>query len=55
MDEHSESIEYQWSAGDLMAIKRTQLGPGLKNEMKYLGPYKVAKTAMKLEWFWIVK
>jgi len=29
--------------GDLVAIKRTQLGPGLKFRDKFLGPYKVIK------------
>lgn len=29
---------------DLVAIKRTQIGPGLKLKQKYLGPYKVTKV-----------
>jgi len=29
--------------GDLIAIKRIQLGPGLKFRDKFLGPYKVIK------------
>ncbi|GFW59161.1 retrovirus-related Pol polyprotein from transposon 17.6 [Trichonephila clavipes] len=29
---------------DLVAIKRTQFGPGLKLKQKYLGPYKVTKV-----------
>lgn len=29
---------------DLVAIKRTQLGPGLKLKPKYLGPYKITKV-----------
>lgn len=36
-----ESIKY--AEGDLVAIKRTQFGPGLKLKPKYLGPYKVVK------------
>ncbi|KFM67286.1 hypothetical protein X975_19101, partial [Stegodyphus mimosarum] len=28
---------------DLVAIKRTQFGPGLKLKQKFLGPYKVTK------------
>lgn len=30
--------------GELVAIKRTQFGPGLKIKAKFLGPYKVTKT-----------
>lgn len=30
--------------GDLVAIKRTQQGPGLKLAHKYLGPYEIIKT-----------
>ncbi|GFY29855.1 transposon Ty3-I Gag-Pol polyprotein [Trichonephila clavipes] len=29
---------------DLVSIKRTQFGPGLKLKQKYLGPYKVTKV-----------
>ena len=29
--------------GDLVAIKRTQVGPGLKLAPKYLGPYQVTR------------
>ena len=29
---------------DLVAVKRTQFGPGLKLKQKYLGPYKVTKV-----------
>ncbi|KAK2574722.1 hypothetical protein KPH14_013009, partial [Odynerus spinipes] len=29
---------------DLVAIRRTQLGPGLKLAAKYLGPYRIAKA-----------
>lgn len=37
-----ESNKYQ--EGDVVAIKRTQFGPGLKLKPKYLGPYKVTKV-----------
>ena len=37
-----ESNEY--SEGDLVAIKRTQFGPGFKLKPKYLGPYQVSKV-----------
>jgi len=30
--------------GDLVAIKRTQLGPGRKLRAKYLGPYRIEKV-----------
>lgn len=30
--------------GNLVAIRRTQLGPGLKLQKKFLGPYRVTKT-----------
>ena len=33
----------KYKVGDLVAIKRTQLGPGLKLAIKFLGPYKVMK------------
>lgn len=33
----------KYKIGDLVAIKRTQLGPGLKLMPKYLGPYKVIR------------
>ncbi|KAK2577601.1 hypothetical protein KPH14_012831 [Odynerus spinipes] len=29
---------------ELVAVKRTQLGPGLKLSAKYLGPYRIAKV-----------
>lgn len=32
-----------YQIGDLVAIKRTQFGPGLKLHRKYLGPYEVVK------------
>jgi len=32
----------QYQLGDLVAIKRTQFGPGSKIKSKYLGPYKVS-------------
>lgn len=31
-----------YEIGDLVAVKRTQFGPGLKLFPKYLGPYKVS-------------
>lgn len=34
---------FEYMEGDLVAIKRTQFGPGLKLKPKYLGPYKVTK------------
>lgn len=33
----------KYQVGDLVAIKRTQQGPGLKLKSKFLGPYKVTK------------
>lgn len=35
---------FRYREGDLVAIKRTQQGPGLKLTHKYLGPYEVAKA-----------
>ena len=32
-----------YKEGDLVAIKRTQFGPGLKINKKYLGPYKITQ------------
>lgn len=40
-----ESFKYE--EGDLVAIKRTQFGPGLKLKPKYLGPYRVVKVKRK--------
>lgn len=34
----------KYSEDDLVAIKRTQLGPGLKLANKYLGPYSIVKA-----------
>ncbi|GFV19708.1 transposable element Tcb1 transposase [Trichonephila clavipes] len=34
---------HKYQLHDLVAIKRTQFGPGLKLKQKYLGPYKVTK------------
>ena len=34
----------QYLRGDLVAIKRTQFGPGLKFGGKFLGPYRVLRT-----------
>lgn len=39
---HKESTKYQ--AGDLVAIMRTQFGPGLKLRAKFQGPYKVTRV-----------
>lgn len=42
-DKHrKDSRKYQ--EGELVAIKRTQFGPGLKLKPKYLRPYQVTKT-----------
>ncbi|GFT71625.1 transposon Ty3-I Gag-Pol polyprotein [Trichonephila clavipes] len=35
---------HKYKLHDLVAIKRTQFGPGLKLKQKYLGPYKVTKV-----------
>ncbi|KAL0810270.1 hypothetical protein ABMA28_011711 [Loxostege sticticalis] len=37
-----ESRKYE--EGELVAIKRTQFGPGLKLKPKYLGPYRIVKV-----------
>lgn len=37
-----ESMKY--NEGDLVAIKRTQFGTGMKLKAKYLGPYQVVKV-----------
>lgn len=34
----------KYTKGDLVAIKRTQFGPGLKLKAKFLGPYKVTNV-----------
>jgi len=34
----------RYEVGDLVAIKRTQLGPGLKLKIKFLGPYKITEV-----------
>ncbi|KAK9719777.1 hypothetical protein QE152_g22428 [Popillia japonica] len=34
----------RYKVGDLLAIKRTQQGPGLKLRAQYLGPYQVTKV-----------
>lgn len=49
---HKESIKYQ--AGDLVAIKRTQFGPGLKLCAKFRGPYKVTRV-MRNDWYSVAK
>jgi len=33
----------RYTHGDLVAIKRTQFGPGLKLRNKFLGPYRITK------------
>lgn len=33
----------KYKIGDIVAIKRTQLGPGLKLKPKFFGPYEVTK------------
>ncbi|GFV45165.1 transposon Ty3-I Gag-Pol polyprotein [Trichonephila clavipes] len=35
---------HKYQQHDLVAIKRTQFGPGLKLKQKYLGPYKATKV-----------
>jgi len=37
-------VEKKFQLNDLVAIKRTQYGTGLKLKGKYLGPYKVVKV-----------
>lgn len=37
----------KYVVGDLVAIKRTQIGPGLKPADKFLGPYKVSRVLRK--------
>lgn len=37
---------FTYREGDLMAIKRTQQGPGLKFAHKYLGPYEIIKVLL---------
>lgn len=37
----------KYTEGDLVAIKRTQQGPGLKLATKFLGPYKVVRSLRK--------
>ncbi|KZC05026.1 hypothetical protein WN55_04846 [Dufourea novaeangliae] len=34
----------RYEAGELVAIRRTQFGPGLKLYPKYLGPYEVVRA-----------
>lgn len=36
-------VPQRYQVGDLVAIKRTQYGPGLKLKCKYLGPYQITK------------
>ena len=36
--------ERRYREGDLVAIKRTQQGPGLKFATKYLGPYEITSV-----------
>lgn len=35
---------HKYQVGDLVAIKRTQFGAGLKLKAKYLGPYQITKV-----------
>ncbi|GFW04112.1 putative transposable element [Trichonephila clavipes] len=37
---------HKYQLHDLVAIKRTQFGPGLKLKQKYLGPYKVTRGGL---------
>ena len=37
----------KYSEGELVAIKRTQYGPGLKFKQKFIGPYTVTKVKPK--------
>lgn len=37
----------QYTEGDIVAIKRSQQGPGLKFSHKYLGPYEVRTEVIK--------
>lgn len=39
-------IPVKYKVGDLVAIKRTQLGPGRKLRAKYLGPYAIEKVKL---------
>ncbi|XP_017468562.1 PREDICTED: uncharacterized protein LOC108360679 [Rhagoletis zephyria] len=41
-DRHRQA-ETEYTTDELVAIKRTQYGSGLKLKAKYLGPYKVVK------------
>lgn len=36
----------KYSTGELVAIKRTQLGPGRKLKGKFIGPYRIIKTKL---------
>lgn len=44
----------KYSIGDLVAIKRTQLGPGLKFRNKFLGPYRITRV-MRNDRYAVVK
>ncbi|KAK9694734.1 hypothetical protein QE152_g33329 [Popillia japonica] len=37
----------KYSVNDVVAIKRTQQGPGLKLKPKYLGPYEITRVKPK--------
>lgn len=37
----------KYEIGDLVAIKRTQFGTGIKIKPKFLGPYKITKVCSK--------
>ena len=49
-EENKRNFDKRWKSakqylrGDLVAIKRTQFGPGLKLGGKFLGPYRVLRT-----------
>ena len=40
----NKKMAYLYEEGDLVAIARTQFGPGLKWYPKFLGPYEVVKV-----------
>uniref|UniRef100_A0A171AWE4 Blastopia polyprotein n=1 Tax=Triatoma infestans TaxID=30076 RepID=A0A171AWE4_TRIIF len=42
---HRQPMSYY--LGDLVAVRRTQRGPGLKLRAKFLGPYKIIKVKLK--------
>lgn len=50
--ENERLIKY--AENDLVAIKRTQLGPGFQLANKYLGPYSVVKV-LRNDWYLVQK